>query len=54
MKMSELIEELKHGIEMYGDSKVILRNKNEFSDAKEILDAYFYWAIGEFVIMFED
>lgn len=54
MKMSELIEELKHGIEMYGDSEVILRNKNEFCDAKEIFDAYFYWAIGEFVITFKE
>lgn len=54
MKMSELIEELKRGIEIYGDSKVILRNKDDFSDAKEISDAYFYWAIEEFVIMFEN
>lgn len=53
MKMSELIKELKCRIEMYGDSKVILRNK-DFSDAKEIFDVYFSWANEEFVIMFED
>lgn len=54
MKMSELIEGLKRAIEMYGDSEVILRNKNEFYDAKEIFNAYFYWALGEFVIIFKD
>lgn len=54
MKMSELIEELKCGIEMYGDSKVTLINKDDFSDEKEISDAYFYWAIGEFVIIFKN
>lgn len=54
MKMSELIEELKCRIEMYGDSKVVLRNRDGFSDAKEIFDVYFHWTNKEFVIMFED
>ena len=54
MKMSELVKELSERIKVYGDAKIVLRNKNDYdNDIKEIFDIFFDGANDEFIILFK-
>lgn len=58
MKMSELVNELSKRIKIYGDAKIVLRDKNNYNNTKEIFDVFFNLDFldktnAEFVILFE-
>lgn len=54
MKMSELVKELSERIKIYGDAKIVLRNKNDYdNDIEEIFDVFFDGANDEFIILFK-
>lgn len=54
MKMSELVKKLSERIKIYGDAKIVLRNKNDYdNDIEEIFDVFFDGADDEFIILFK-
>ena len=54
MKMSELVKELSERIKVYGDAKIVLRNKNDYdNNIKKIFDIFFDGANDEFIILFK-
>ena len=53
MKMSEIVNELSERIKIYGDAKIVLRDKNDYDNIKEIFNGFFDGVNEEFVILFE-